>query len=124
MRLVGRREGILMKTDPRRRGQLGEDIIILQLHLVIVRFCRFRFMAKGRTIAAAGLAGHPGIQFQLAGRRHDQKIPQVGMPRPAEMRMAEPHDRLVVVLIAGAVLVYIGVVLAVHLIGDRVRVRA
>ena len=65
-----------------------------------------------------------GIQFQFAGSRHNQDIAEVGMSGSAEMRMAEPDDTAVLMLIAGTIFIGTRLILAIHVMRDRVRVRA
>ena len=65
-----------------------------------------------------------GIQFQFAGSRHNQDIAEVGMSGSAEMRMAEPDDTAVLMLIAGTIFISTRLILAIHVMRDRVRVRA
>lgn len=45
------------------------------------------------------------------------------MSGSAEMRMAEPDDTAVLMLIAGTILISARLILAIHIMRDRVRVR-
>src|SRR5690348_2032439 len=123
MRLVAGGEGILVKAYPRGRREFGPDIIVFEFYLVVIGFGRFRGMAESAAVTAPGLAGNAGIEPQFAHGGHDQEIAEIGMPRAAEMRMTKTYDGLVVILIACAILIDIGIVFAILFIGDRIRIR-
>src|SRR6185437_1224488 len=85
MRLIARRESILVKAYPRGRRELGPDIIVFQPDLIVIVFGRFRGMAESTAVSTPGLAGNAGIQPKLAHGGHHHEIAEIGMPRAAEM---------------------------------------
>ena len=78
---------------------------------------------------AIQIAGIYGIPSALIPRKDmakydNQDIAEVGMSGSAEMRMAEPDDTAVLMLIAGTIFIGTRLILAIHVMRDRVRVRA
>ena len=80
-------------------------------------------MRESLAVAAVGLVFCAGIQLQLACLRHDHDVAQVGMPRAAQVRMAEAHNGVVGMLVAGTIVVDLAHVLSVHIVRDGVGVR-
>ena len=62
------------------------------------------------------------IELDFSRNRHHQDVAQIGMPRAAEMGMAEAHDGTVFVLIASAILIYPRLVNAVDVVWHSVGV--
>ena len=79
-------------------------------------------MAEARAVAAVGIVGGAGMELHLAGEGHQQDVAHVGVAGAAEVGVAEAHDGLVAVLVAGAVVIDARLVTAVDVVGDGVRV--
>lgn len=102
-----------MKTGTLRCCKFSLYVVTIEMHTVITRRRFFVFVREGREPAAARFGGITGFGFKAAGLGHQQKIAQVGMAGAAEMRVTETIDGTIVVLVTGAVFVYIGIVFAV-----------
>ena len=111
-----------MDADPLRRGKPGTDTTVRQCHFVITRLRVLRFVAESLPVATVGIPGRAGIQLQRAGLRHEQDVAQVGVARAAEMRVAEAHDCVVRISVAGAIIIDARLVFPVHIVGDGIRV--
>ena len=78
-------------------------------------------VAVTRTVSGIGSLGGAGVGLYLSGGRHDEDVAKVRVACAAQVCVAEAHDGLVAVLIAGAVLVDLALVAAIHVVRDGVR---
>ena len=93
-----RGERVFVEAAASGRGQLRQDLRVLKKHTVIARRGLLLGVRKARGVA---LARRPRLQRHLADRGHDQHIPQAAAARPGQVRVAEPTDRAIRVMIAG-----------------------
>ena len=77
-------------------------------------------MAVAGAEALFGLVGGAGVELERAGGGHDEEVAQIGVAGAAEVGVREADDGFILVLVAGAVLVHLGVVLAVLLVADGI----
>ena len=117
------RERIFMHANPLGCRQLCFHAVVGQHHFIVAGTGYLRIVRETRTVAAVRVGCRSGIQFQFAGSRHNQDIAEVGMSGSAKMRMAEPDDTTVLMLIAGTIFISTRLILAIHVMRDRVCVR-
>src|SRR3546814_7050857 len=80
-------------------GEFGEHAR-LELDAIIAGLGMFVRITLAETLT--GLFDRAGFQLQFAPRRHDQHVEYVADAGAREMRMAEPHDRAIFLVIARA----------------------
>ena len=100
-----------MKSDTRRCGHFGKNVVIVKTDFVIRRLGRLIRMRKGGAETGRRICFRARLELQFADGRHDQEIAEIRMSCSAEMRVRESDDRAVVILIPGAVFVRLLVVL-------------
>ena len=116
------REGVLVDAHPLRGGKPRADAAVGERDFVIAGLRVLRVVAEALAVAGIRIFFRTGRQLQRAGLGHDQDVAQVGVARAAEMGMAEADDGVVLILVAGAVIVGTGLVLAVDVVRDGIRV--
>ena len=118
------REGVTMNADPLGGRHLRADAIVRQCHGIVSGHACFAVVAEAAAIPSVRIRRRAGIQPDRAGPGHHEDVTEVGMAGAAEMRMAEAYDGRVAVLVSGTVFIHEGLILAVHVVRDRVVVRA
>ena len=113
---------VLVHAHPLCGGKPGADAAVSQSHFIIARFRVLGVVAEPLPVAAVRIFPRTGIQLQGPGLGYHQDVAQVGMPRSAEMRVAETHDGRVVVLVAGATGIDFRLVFSKDIMRDRVGV--
>ena len=111
-----------MDAAVRGGGELHEDVVVAEAYLIVAGRGLLGFVAEARAVAAVGVVGGAGIELYLASEGHQQDVAHVGVASAAEVGVAEAHDGLVAVLVAGAVVIDARLVAAVDIVGDGVRV--
>ena len=74
-------------------------------------------------VTSVGIVLRPGIELKGAGLGHNQDVAKIGMPRTAQMGMAEADYGIVGILVAGAIVICPGLVLSRHVMGNGVGIR-
>ena len=69
VRLLRRREGIAVESDPFGGCQLGLDAVILQQHGVVAGARHLVLLVEARTVARVGVVERPGYGLKFADRR-------------------------------------------------------
>ncbi len=95
------RERIAVEPDPIRGGELDLDLRVVERHGVIPRRRRLARVRKARPVAGVGVLRGVGLQLQRAERRHQEHVPHVRVPGPAEVGMGEAQDRRVAIPVSG-----------------------
>ena len=120
MGAVGFGEGVLVEAYPFAGGHLGNDARGIEFYLVVVGFAYLVGVREIGAVTAAGFVGGAGVEFELADGGHHEEVAQVGVAGAAEMGVAKAADGMVVVLVAGAVFVNVGVVVAVEVVAGGI----
>ena len=113
---------VFVDAAVRGGGELHEDVVVAEAHLVVARRGLLGLVAEARAVAAVGVVGGAGVELHLAGEGHQQDVAHIGVAGAAEVGVTETHDGLVAVLVAGAVVIDTRLVAAVDVVGDGVRV--
>ena len=111
-----------MNAHSLRGGELHSDAVVGKRYFIIACLSFLGRMGEARAIAVFWAVGGTGIESEAAHLRLYEDIAEVGMARAAQMSVAEAHDGVVLVAIAGAVIVGSGLVTAVNVVGDCVGV--
>lgn len=115
-------EGVAVDAAVRGGGELHEDVVVAEAHLIVAGRGLLGFVAEARAVAAVGVVGGAGVKLHLAGEGHQQNVAHIGVAGAAEVGVTEAHDGLVAILVAGAVVIDARLVLSVDIVGDGVRV--
>ena len=116
------RIGIFVYSHPFRCRQLYFHTVILQHHLVITGRGFFPLVRESGTIPLFRSFRRPGHQFQIPDCRHQKDIPQIRMPRSAQMRMAEPDNCRIIILVSGTIPISIFLVNTVNIMRHVLRI--
>ena len=116
------RKGVLMDACPRRCRQARADTAVGERNRIITGRSLFGRVAETLPVATVRIVFRPGIQLQRAGLRHDEDVPQVGVARPAQMRVAESYNCIVFILITCAVVIDASLVLSADIVRNRIRI--
>ncbi len=117
-------EGVLMNAYPLGCCQLRLDAVVAQLHLVITRLAMLRAVGVTGAIALVGMTGPAWLKMKRTIGRHNQHVAEIAMASTAEVGMAEPHDGGVMILIACAIGIDLGLVSAINVMRYGVGLRA
>ena len=120
--LIGR-IGVFMNTGPFGCCQLHFDLIVGQQHFVVAWTGYFGVVAESGTIAAVRIISRTRVDLQFSGEGHQQNITEVGMPRSAEMGMAEADDGTVFMLVAGTVFIRARLINSIDVMRNGIGVR-
>lgn len=118
------REGVAVYTHSLCSRELSTHVVVAERHFVIARTCHFGVVAEAGAIAAVRMGSSAGVQQERTGGGHDEQVSQVGMSCSAEVGVAESHNGSVAVLVPCAVLVHVGLIDAIHVVGNGVGVGA
>ena len=120
--LIGR-IGVFMNTGPFGCCQLHFDLIVGQQHFVVAWTGYFGVVAESGTIAAVRIISRTRVDLQFSGEGHQQNITEVGMPRSAEVGMAEADDGTVFMLVAGTVFIHARLIDTVDVMRNGIGIR-
>ena len=101
-RVVRCGEGVAAHSDARRGGQLDADAVAQQARGIVARCAPFVGSAETGPHARRRIAGRAASRRDFADDRHQRDVVQVADARAAQVRVAEPDDGRVGVIVAGA----------------------
>ena len=90
-----------MQANAGGGGELGTHAVIRERHGVVTRLGAFRVMAEARSIARERLVDGARIEPHVAGDWHHEYITEIRMSRSGKMRVREPKNRRVPILVSG-----------------------
>ena len=111
-----------MHADAFGRRQFDLDAGIRQRNLVMAGARRFGIVAETLPIAGIRVLRCSWHELDVPRTGHEQDVAKVGMPGSAEVCVAETHDRTVSPLVAGTVLIGSGLIHALDVVRNHVRV--
>ena len=101
-------------------SQLCLHSVIIEHHFIVARLAMLGLMREARAVASLWILCRTRIGVYLSRGGHDEDIAQIGVAGTAQMCVTEAHDGLVPMLIAGTVLIYPFLVLAIHIVWNGV----
>ena len=101
-RVVRCGEGVAAHSDARRGGQLDADAVAQQASGIVARRAPFVGAAETGPHARRRIAGRAASRRDFADDRHQRDVVQVADARAAQVRVTEPDDGRVGVIVAGA----------------------
>ncbi len=116
--------GIRVAVCPRalRRGQFGAYAVVVKRHGVIPRPCHLSVMIEARPVSFRCVSRLTRHKHMLPRGRHDEHVAKITMSRAAQVRVAEPYNRRVAVLVACAVFIGARLVLSLDVVGHILRI--
>ena len=103
-------------------GELAADAVVVEEDGVVARLGMLRLVAEALAIATVGVVGGTGVEARLTRVGHDEEVAEVAVARAAEVGVGKTYDAAVAVLVAGAVVVYAGLVDPIDVVRDGVGV--
>ena len=111
-----------MNAHALRGGELHSDAVVGKHYFIITGLGFLGRMGEARAIAVFWAVGGAGIEPEATRLGLYEYIAEVGMARAAQMGVAEAHDGVVLVAVAGAIIVGALLIAAVNVVGDCVGV--
>ena len=93
-------ERVAVQADARGGRELGLHGVVLEEDRVRARLGRLVVVREAGAVARVRIVLRAGVEHQRPGRRHQQHVAEVRVPRAAEVRVGEAENGRVAVLVA------------------------